>query len=114
MVDRVYLSPDERDVVSTLRAALVVPNDQWVVARLALARSLQLPESPDRTEFAPLAAQTGGVELHARQLTGEGREEEELDYTDPYRAILSVYEGVISSEATRHFMRPCNGTCAEV
>ena len=104
MVDRVYLSPDERDVVSTLRAALVVPNDQWVVARLALARSLQLPESPDRNEFAPLAAQTGGVELHARQLTGEGREEEEFDYTDPYRAILSVYEGrdLFGSDAAFH------------
>lgn len=91
MVDRVYLSKDEKDVTDRLiRRGLAVRGDRWQVARIALARSLQIAEPPDPTEFAPAAQQRGGSEIHAQQMTGEGGGDRE-DFTDAYRALLSVY-----------------------
>jgi len=104
MVDRVHLTPAERDIVQTvIRQGLRARVDQWTVARIAIARSLQQPEAPDPKRFAPVSKQGGGVELHSPQLTGEGRSPEE-DFTDLYRALLSVYEGrnLFGDEADFH------------
>ncbi len=92
MVDRVYLSPDERQLLGTILARGLRAKDQWLAARLALARSLQIAEGPDPTRFAPLSYARGGSEIHSRQLTGEGADADN-DYTDAYRALLSVYVG---------------------
>ena len=92
MVERVYLDGAERIMVKELRD-LLSARDQWVPARLGLARSLQIAEAPSKAEYRVLAKQEDGVELHARQLTGEGAENPDDDYTDAFRALLSIYEG---------------------
>lgn len=91
MVDRVYLSKEEKELTDhLLRRGLVVRGDRWQVARIALARSLQIPEPPNMVEFAPLSQHRGGSEIHAQQMTGEGGGDRE-DFTDSYRAMLSLY-----------------------
>lgn len=91
MVDRVYLTKAEKDLTDRLiRRGLAVRGDRWQVARLALARSLQIPEPPSPTEFASVSQQPGGSQIHPQQLTGEGGTDRE-DFTDAYRAMLSVY-----------------------
>ena len=67
-------------------------HEQWVGGRLALARSLQMSDLPDPRAFQKQSQQRGGVELHAPQLTGEGKGAEQ-DITDLLRALLSVFEG---------------------
>lgn len=92
MVDRVYLSVEERSMVTALREELGA-HDQWIPARLGLARSLQIAEAPAPDDYKPLSQQEDGINLHSRQLTGEGAADPEDDYTDIFRALLSVYEG---------------------
>src|SRR5262245_46727674 len=93
MVDRIYLSPADRETMEAiLGRGLGGRSDLWRPARLALARSLQMTEEPT-AEAYPLLAQQGraGVELHSQQFTGEGKGEE--DQTELYRALLSAYHG---------------------
>lgn len=93
MVDRVRLPPTDRPMVEALlRAQQAAGVDQWTVGRLALARSLQELERPRPDDYLPAAQQRGGVELHANQLIGEGKDGE-ADVGDLYRALLSAYEG---------------------
>jgi S-DNA-T family DNA segregation ATPase FtsK/SpoIIIE len=92
VVERVLFTSAERDMVTSLRE-LLSASHQWIPARLGLARSLQIAEPPSKTEFSVIAKQEHGIELHARQLTGEGADDPDDDYTDAYRALLSVYEG---------------------
>ncbi|HJS11614.1 FtsK/SpoIIIE domain-containing protein [Sphingopyxis sp.] len=93
MVDRVYLSPSERELVADiLRQGLHQRRDQWRAARIGLARSLQIAEAPRAEDYKVLSQQPEGVELHSKQLTGEGNDEAD-DFTDVYRALLSVYAG---------------------
>lgn len=92
MVDRVHLNGEERDLLATISSGLGTRVDQWVPARLGLARSLQIPDAPDPSSYPALSKQTRGTELHAPQLTGEGRDDVP-DFTDAFRALLSVYEG---------------------
>lgn len=92
MVDRIHLNADERDLLGTIRDGLGTRVDQWVPARLGLARSLQMPETPDPDSFPALSQQPRGTELHAAQLTGEGRDDGQ-DITELLRALLSIYEG---------------------
>lgn len=62
---KVYLTPDERTIVaSILKDGLRQKGDpQWTVARLALARSLQMPHLPGE-EFSRSTYKKGGSELH--------------------------------------------------
>lgn len=94
MVDRTYLDKDERlvmhDVVS--RGLGLKKIEQWLAARIALARSLQMPDAPDPTRYKKLSQSTDGSTIHSDQLTGEGGAMRE-DFTDVYRALLSVYSG---------------------
>jgi len=93
LVGRVHLSPSERELVSDiLRQGLRQRKDQWRAARLGLARSLQIAEAPSAEDYRVLSQQTEGVVLHSDQLTGEGHEGAD-DFTDVYRALLSVYAG---------------------
>jgi DNA segregation ATPase FtsK/SpoIIIE, S-DNA-T family len=90
-MDKILLTPDERELVqSLLRKGLRLQrtDPQWLVARLALARSLQLSDAPDK-EFGPPPYKKGGSELHYEQVTGEGKGAEDL--TDVFKAILSAY-----------------------
>jgi S-DNA-T family DNA segregation ATPase FtsK/SpoIIIE len=92
MLTRILLTREERTIVERVkREGWRSRLDNWTVARLALARSLQLPNSPSKERFAPISAQQGGIELHAPQLTGEGRGGRD-DFTDLYCAMLSIYE----------------------
>ncbi len=93
MVNKVHLAEAERDEVQALiRGGLRARVDQWTVARLAIARSLQETDAPSPSAFPPNPQRSGGIELHAPQLTGEGKGPAE-DFTDAFRAILSIYEG---------------------
>ncbi len=95
MVDRVYLSVEERSLLATILGGLGHRGQrdaQWPAARLALARSLQIAEAPDPVRFAEQSGVRGGSEIHAAQLTGEGSDDRS-DYTDVYRALLSIYTG---------------------
>ncbi|MFA5969163.1 MAG: FtsK/SpoIIIE domain-containing protein [Sphingomonas sp.] len=91
MVNRVHLSTDERGAVGDiLRQGLGQRVDQWRAARLGLARSLQIAEAPNPQDYKVLSQQPKGVVLHSDQLTGEGNDGAD-DFTDVYRALLSVY-----------------------
>lgn len=63
----------------------------WIVARLALARSLQLPQFPDEDLAKPITRERG-FEIHMEQLTGENTGAADAqDYTDTYKLLLSIY-----------------------
>ena len=92
MVDRIHLDRDDRETIQNILRYGVQHHEQWVGGRLALARSLQMSDLPDPRAFQKQSQQRGGVELHAPQLTGEGKGPEQ-DITDLLRALLSVFEG---------------------
>jgi S-DNA-T family DNA segregation ATPase FtsK/SpoIIIE len=95
MVDRVYLSSDDREFIQVVirRGMLARSADQWTVARLALARSLQEPEAPDPAAYVRLPQPKNGVTLHPLQLIGEGAKDPRDDYSDIYRVLISTYQG---------------------
>jgi S-DNA-T family DNA segregation ATPase FtsK/SpoIIIE len=98
VVDRIHLSSEDRDTLqSVLRKGLAERTDQWLPARIALARSLQLPEPPDEDRYRPLPSRQGGVEIHAPQLIGEGRGRG-ADLSEVMRAMLSAYHGLDVAE----------------
>ena len=90
---KIYLTPEERTTIqSVLKEGLGQPNEpQWLVARLALAKSLQLQSVPGG-EYARKTGQSVGSELHDAQVTGHGSPGLE-DYRDVFAALLSVREG---------------------
>lgn len=92
MVDRIHLGRDDRETIQDIIRFGLKHHEQWVGGRLALARSLQMSDLPDPQIFQKQSQQRGGVELHAAQLTGEGKGPEE-DITDVLRALLSIHEG---------------------
>ena len=92
MVDRIHLERADRKTIQDIIRYGIRHHEQWVGGRLALARSLQMSDLPDPQAYPKLSQQKEGVELHAAQLTGEGKGSEE-DITDLVRALLSVYEG---------------------
>ena len=92
MVDRIHLDRADRETIQDIIKYGVKHHEQWVGGRLALARSLQMSVLPDPQVYRKLSQQSGGVALHAPQLTGEGKGSEE-DVTDVLRALLSVFEG---------------------
>jgi S-DNA-T family DNA segregation ATPase FtsK/SpoIIIE len=61
----------------------------WLVARLALARSLQMPQFPDEELQKPVTKDRA-KEIHMEQLTGENNPSME-DFTDEFCALLSLY-----------------------
>lgn len=89
---KIYLNREERTTIeNVLKEGLGQPSEpQWLVARLALARSLQLQSVPGG-EFARMGSQSGGSELHDAQITGHGGSGHE-DFRDVFAALLSVCE----------------------
>ena len=90
---KIYLTAEERATIeSVLKDGLGQPTEpQWLVARVALAKSLQLQGVPGE-EFARIGSQSGGSELHDAQVTGHGGSGHE-DFRDAFAALLSVREG---------------------
>lgn len=90
---KIYIPSIDEHFTRALRdKGLGVPNaPHWIVARLALARSLQLPQFPDEDLAKPLTKERG-FEIHMEQLTGENTVVPDVvDYTDAYRLLLSSY-----------------------
>lgn len=64
----------------------------WYVARLALARSLQMPQFPDEDLEKPVTRERA-MEIHMEQLTGENNPSME-DFTDDFCLLLSLYHNL--------------------
>ncbi|MEO5337216.1 MAG: FtsK/SpoIIIE domain-containing protein [Magnetospirillum sp. WYHS-4] len=62
----------------------------WIVARLALARSLQMPQFPDEDLGRPVTRDRAR-DIHMEQLTGENNPSMENDLTDDFCLLLSLY-----------------------
>lgn len=94
MVERTYLDKSEREIMHDMvaRGLGLKKIEQWLAARIAFARSLQMPDAPDPQQFKKLSQSVEGSTIHADQLSGEGGTLRE-DFTDVYRALLSVYSG---------------------
>ncbi|MDR3159725.1 MAG: DndE family protein [Zoogloeaceae bacterium] len=88
MASKVFTSRDDETLVRSIQQhGLLAPkgDPKWKVLRIALALSLRLPEAPAETfDDYP----KDGGEYALPQLCGDGQEE---DYTDAFRALLSVY-----------------------
>jgi len=94
MIGKIHLDAADRQIMETILArGLGNQRDLWRPARLAFAQSLQMPDPPSPKLYQVLPQQGKlGVELHAAQFTGEGKEGLD-DYTQMYGALLSAYHG---------------------
>lgn len=90
---KLYLTAEERSTIeSVLEYGFGRSSEpQWLVVRIAFAKSLQMPNKPG-AEFAQLRSESGGSELHEAQVTGHGGSGLE-DFRDAFAALLSVREG---------------------
>jgi S-DNA-T family DNA segregation ATPase FtsK/SpoIIIE len=90
---KIYIPAVDEQFTRVLREkGLNVPSaPHWIVARLALAKSLQLAQFPDEELAKPLTKERG-LEIHMEQLTGENTPNPDTeDYTDSFRLLLSMY-----------------------
>lgn len=90
---KIFIPQVDEQFTRVLREkGLGVPNaPHWVIARIALARSLQMPQFPDEELKRPVTRERA-LEIHTEQLTGENNPAQE-DYTDRFRLLLSLYHG---------------------
>jgi S-DNA-T family DNA segregation ATPase FtsK/SpoIIIE len=87
---KVYTSKaDERTIEDVLRKGLRATGFKWTILRLALAHSLRLETPPDEGLDN---REDAGSEYALDVVSGEGKPEGQ-DYTDAFRALLSVYHG---------------------
>ena len=87
---KVYTSQaDERTIDELLRKGLFASGPKWTILRLALAHSLRLETPPDETLDR---REDQGSEYALDVVSGEYKPEGQ-DFTDSYRALLSVYHG---------------------
>jgi S-DNA-T family DNA segregation ATPase FtsK/SpoIIIE len=91
MATKIFLPSSDLAFIESLKSnGLGVPKAyHWIIARLAIARSLQLPQFPSNTLERP-NSQEIGREIHMEQLTGENSPVLD-DYTDHFRLLLSIY-----------------------
>lgn len=92
-MDKFYFTQEERALMHRVieKGLLQRPGrdaPQWWVARLALAKSLQMQGSPEESDFAPPPNVKGGSELHLDQIAGKGKGIE--DYTETFKLLLST------------------------
>ena len=90
---KIYIPSVDEQFIRTLQdKGLGVPMaPHWIVARIALARSLQLPRFPDKELSKPVTKERG-FEIHMEQLTGENTANPDaVDYTDAFKLLLSNY-----------------------
>ena len=93
-MEKIYLSPEDRIFINDLAKRglkIAVSSPQWHIARLALARSLQIDNPPEES-LDDITGEGKGSELHLSQVTGQGKEKPE-DLTDYFRLLLSEYHG---------------------
>lgn len=88
---KIYIPGWDEGFIDSLKAdGLGTPKaPHWIVARIALARSLQLPQFPSEDLERP-RTQERGYEIHMEQLTGENSPAQQ-DFTDDFRLMLSIY-----------------------
>ena len=93
-MEKIYLSPEDRIFINDLAKRglkIAESSPQWHIARLALARSLQIDDPPEES-LDDITGEGKGSELHLPQVTGQGKEKPE-DLTDYFRLLLSEYHG---------------------
>jgi S-DNA-T family DNA segregation ATPase FtsK/SpoIIIE len=98
---KIYISKEDEGIFDKIlsKQGLGIPkHPKWMALRIALAISLHIDTEPD--EQLDEDARGSGYDL--RQVTGLGQEREETevagrgrqkDYTDAFRALLSIYHG---------------------
>ncbi len=103
MATKVFTSRDDETLIRTVQQhGLLAPNSdpKWKVLRVAFALSLRSPEPPSE-EFDDYHPKDGEYAL--KQLCGEGQEP---DYTDAFRALLSIYHDLdLFSSADELFIK---------
>lgn len=91
---KIYIPAIDETFTRTLKEkGLGIPpsGPHWIVARLALARSLQMPQFPEEDLAKPVTKERG-LEIHTEQLTGENTANPDAeDLTDSFKLLLSVY-----------------------
>jgi S-DNA-T family DNA segregation ATPase FtsK/SpoIIIE len=89
---KIYTCEQDERIIDSIRdrGLAVKTKPKWVVLRLALANSLKNPEEPEE-DLDNIADKIHGSEYSYAQVSGSGQEK---DYTDVYRAMLSVYHNM--------------------
>lgn len=89
---KIYTSEQDERIIDSIRdrGLAVKTKPKWVVLRLALANSLKNPEAPEE-DLDNISDRIQGSEYSFAQVSGSGQEK---DYTDVYRAMLSVYHNM--------------------
>ena len=89
---KIYTSEKDERIIDSIRdrGLAVKTKPKWVVLRLALASSIKNPEEPEEN-LDNITGRIQGSEYSFAQVTGDGQEK---DYTDVYRAMLSVYHNM--------------------
>lgn len=84
---KIYTNQEDEVLIDLVqrKGLCALGGPKWAVLRLALALSLRLPTEPDEALDRNIS---GGKEYDFEQLTGEGHKR---DFTDAFRALLSVY-----------------------
>lgn len=86
---KIYTSVNDEDIIERIqKKGLRTSIPKWAVLRLALARSLKLSTPPDE---ALDRRDSIGSEYAFEQLTGLDNKGQREDFTDLFRALLSVY-----------------------
>ena len=89
---KIYTSEDDERIIESIREKGLSSSTKpkWVVLRLALAYSLKNPIEPE-PDLDHITEQIRGVDYGFDRVSGYGQEK---DYTDIYRAMLSVYHNL--------------------
>ncbi|MEO5331153.1 MAG: FtsK/SpoIIIE domain-containing protein [Magnetococcus sp. YQC-5] len=92
---KIFTSREDEDTMTdVLNKGLQIKAPKWTVMRLALAHSLRIPSPPD-TELDRVKER--GSEYGLEQVTGQGQGRsligQQLDLTDAFRGLLTVYSG---------------------
>lgn len=90
---KVYTSANDEDIIKRIQNKGLglhtsTSTPKWPILRLALARSLKFSTPPDEGLDRRDA---GGSEYSFEQLTGQDNKAQREDFTDLFRALLSVY-----------------------
>lgn len=92
---KVYIPAWDEQFVQKLKEkglGLSLRAPHWYLARVALARSLQMPQFPDDDLQRPISRERA-YDIHMEQLTGENSSALE-DFTDDFCLLLSLYHNI--------------------
>lgn len=90
---KVYTSASDEEVIKRIQSkglglGISTSTPKWPILRLALTRSLRFSTSPDESLDR---RDSIGSEYSFEQLTGQANKAQPEDFTDLFRALLSVY-----------------------